>query len=52
MLEAAKNWKPIERSDNYRDPEGSKDGGFPFTDADLLGRYRAAFKDVVKSIGR
>ena len=29
-----------------------KDGGFPLDDAEVLGRYRAAFKDIVKQIGR
>jgi hypothetical protein len=52
VLDAARNWKPIDRDDNYRHPEASKDGGFPFVDAELLSRYRAAFKDIVKSIGR
>lgn len=48
ILEAARNWKAIDRSDNYRHPDGSKDGGFPFTDAELLAKYRSAFKDVIK----
>jgi hypothetical protein len=50
-LDAARNWKPIDRHDDYRDPSGSKDGGFPFVDADLLAKYRSAFKDVIKQVG-
>ena len=39
--------------DDYRIKEGAaKDGGFPLDDAEILAKYRSAFKDVVKQIGR
>lgn len=48
MLQLAKNWKPIDREDDWRQPDSWKDGGFPLNDPEVLGRYRTAFKDVVK----
>ena len=38
--------------DDYRDPDAHKDGGFPLNDAAVIGRYRAAMKDIVKQLGR
>ena len=52
LLNLAKEFQPSKLTDEYRDPEAAKDGGFPFTDAELIARYRNAFKDVVKQVGR
>ena len=52
LLQMAKEFKPSQLTDEYRDPEAAKDGGFPFTDAELIARYRNAFKDVAKQVGR
>lgn len=42
----------MERSDDYRAPDAWKDGGFPLNDPEVLGKYRTAFKDIVKQVGR
>ena len=41
-----------EYSDDFRHPEAHKDGGFPLNDAAVIGKYRNAFKDIVKQLGR
>ena len=52
ILDLARNFKTIDRSDDWRQPDAAKDGGFPLNDPVVLNRYRTAFKDVVKQIGR
>ena len=42
-------WAPIQDlTDDFRHPEAHKDGGFPLNDAKVIGKYRNAFKDIVK----
>lgn len=48
IIEEAKNLAPLDLSDDYRTPDAHKDGGFPLDDAQVIGKYRNAFKDVVK----
>ena len=38
--------------DDFRHPDAHKDGGFPLNDAAVIGKYRNAFKDIVKQLGR
>jgi len=38
--------------DDYRMPDAHKDGGFPLNDAAVVAKYRGAFKDIMKQIGR
>ena len=38
--------------DDFRMPDAHKDGGFPFNDPEVVGKYRGAFKDIVKQIGK
>ena len=38
--------------DDFRHPDAHKDGGFPLNDAEVIGKYRNAFKDIVKQLGR
>ena len=46
-------WRPItDLTDDFRHPDAHKDGGFPLNDAAVIGRYRSAFKDIVKQLGR
>ena len=46
-------WQPLtEFKDDFRHPEAHKDGGFPLNDAAVIGKYRNAFKDIVKQLGR
>ena len=52
ILDLAKNFRTVNRTDDWRQPDAWKDGGFPLNDPVVLGRYRTAFKDVVKQIGR
>lgn len=52
IIQLAKDFKTIDRTDDYRHPDAWKDGGFALNDPEVLGRYRTAFKDVVKQIGR
>jgi len=43
------SWKPhTNLKDDFRHPDAHKDGGFPLNDAAVIGRYRSAFKDIVK----
>ena len=45
----ALEWSPVEDlSDDFRHPDAHKDGGFPLNDAAVIGKYRNAFKDIVK----
>lgn len=47
------NWKPItDLNDDFRHPDAHKDGGFPLNDAAVIGKYRSAFKDIVKQLGK
>ena len=39
-------------NDDFRHPLAHKDGGFPLDDAAVIGKYRNAFKDIVKQLGR
>ena len=48
----AKNWKPIERNDDYRDLMAWKDGGFPLNDQEAITKFRNAFKHLLSSVGR
>ena len=49
----ALDWRPFEDiKDDFRHPEAHKDGGFPLNDAEVIGKYRNAFKDIVKQLGR
>ena len=53
IREDAQNFKPIEDlSDDFRMPDAHKDGGFPMNDPAVLAKFRNAFKDVLKQIGR
>ena len=52
IVEEARNLKPLDLSDDYRTPDAHKDGGFPLDDAQVIAKYRNAFKDVVKQVGR
>ena len=53
ILQLAKDFKPHnDLTDNFRLPGVHKDGGFPLDDPEILGRYRSAFKDIAKQIGR
>ena len=48
-----RGWKPIEDlKDDFRHPSAHKDGGFPLDDAAVISKYRNAFKDIVKQLGR
>ncbi len=52
-LALAKKWEPYtDLNDDFRHPDAHKDGGFPLNDAEVIGRYRQAFKDIVKQLGR
>lgn len=45
----ALDWVPVEGlTDDFRHPDAHKDGGFPLNDAAVIGRYRAAAKDIIK----
>ena len=47
------NWEPYSNiKDDYRHPDAHKDGGFPLNDAAVIGKYRSAFKDIVKQLGK
>lgn len=47
------SWKPFhDLKDDFRHPDAHKDGGFPLNDAAVIGKYRSAFKDIVKQLGR
>jgi hypothetical protein len=35
-LDKAKNWKPIEYDDDFRDQGAWKDGGFPLDDDEVI----------------
>lgn len=48
ILELARNFQTVNRTDDWRQPDAHKDGGFPLIDPFVLNRYRTAFKDVVK----
>ena len=49
ILQLAIDFKPhTDLTDNFRLPGVHKDGGFPLDDAEVLGRYRSAFKDIAK----
>ena len=50
ILDAAKNFKPSERTDQFRSSENSvaKDGGFALDDPVLLAKFRSALKDLIK----
>lgn len=50
--EKARNWKPINKSDDYRDENAWKDGGFPLNDQEAMTKFRNAFKHILKSMGR
>jgi len=52
IFDLVKNFKGSELTDDYRVPSAAKEGGFPLDDAEVLAKYRQAFKDVVKQIGR
>ena len=51
-LEKAKNWKPLASTDDYRCDSAYKSGGFPLDDAEVINKYRAAFKGLLNQIGR
>ena len=47
------SWEPLHSiKDDFRHPDAHKDGGFPLNDAAVIGKYRNAFKDIVKQLGR
>mmetsp|Transcript_15116 Transcript_15116/g.19118 ORF Transcript_15116/g.19118 Transcript_15116/m.19118 type:complete len:139 (+) Transcript_15116:1274-1690(+) len=53
ILTMVKAWEPVkDLRDDFRHPDAHKDGGFPLNDAAVIGRYRQAFKDIVKQLGR
>lgn len=52
ILENAKRFKPLTRTDDYRVQDAYKDGGFALTDAAIVAKYRQAAKEILKSVGR
>jgi hypothetical protein len=52
ILESAKRFKPLTRTDDYRVQDAFKDGGFSLTDAAIVAKYRQAGKEIIKSVGR
>lgn len=47
FFEMARNFKPFERSDDFRSPKAAKEGGFALDDEAMLSKYRSAFKDLI-----
>lgn len=52
IFDNALNFKPVDRSDEYRVPDAYKDGGFGLTDQVILSKYRTAGKEIIKSVGK
>ena len=52
VMEVVRNFKGINRYDDYRLPEAYKDGGFALTDPIILSKYRSAAKEIIKKVGR
>jgi hypothetical protein len=48
----ARNWKPIERNDDYRAPDAAKEGGFILNDPEVLAKFRSALRDLISQVGR
>ena len=42
----------MNRDDDFRSKDVAKDGGFDLDDPVLLTKYRNAFKDLIKQVGR
>ena len=47
IFEMARNWKPIERNDDYRAPDAAKEGGFILNDPEVLAKFRSALRDLI-----
>lgn len=43
----AKNFKPIQRNDDWRQLDVAKEGGFPLNDPETVAKFRKALKDVI-----
>jgi len=43
----AKEWKPIDRHDDYRAPDAAKEGGFILDDPVVLAKFRSALRDLI-----
>lgn len=52
IIENAKNWKPIDRHDDFRAPDAAKEGGFILDDPVVLAKFRSALKDLIGQVGR
>ena len=42
----------VDKTDDFRASELSKEGGFPLDDEEVLNKFRTAFKDLIKQAGR
>lgn len=51
-IDKAKNFRPIDFNDDYRDPSSWKDGGFPLVDPEVIQKFRNALKGLIQQIGR
>lgn len=47
IIEKAKNWKPIDRHDDFRAPDAANEGGFILDDPVVLAKFRSALKDLI-----
>lgn len=52
ILDLARNWKPIDKHDDYRAPDAAKEGGFILDDPVVLTKFRSALKDLIAQVGR
>ena len=52
MSNSYSRFRPLNHSDDYRASDVAKDGGFNLDDAAMLAKYRSAFKDLLKQVGR
>jgi hypothetical protein len=47
IIQAARDWKPIDLHDDFRAPEAAKEGGFALDDPVVLTKFRNALKDLI-----
>jgi len=52
LLGFVKNWRPYGSKDEYRIPEGAKEGGLALLDKEVLDKLRSAAKEMMKVAGR
>ena len=47
IIAMAKQWKPINRHDDYRAPDAANEGGFILDDPVVLAKFRSALRDLI-----